>query len=136
MATWTEIDRAPNDPCIPPAYTEFTIKELYKSLVPLFTLNMSSSMISTVGEDRLKEIYETLSSTMRCLVDNCHPANKMPTTDPVACGHLPFIHLFRIVVSDTLGLLQLLDTVQRYCNVILLGVGDRIAEKVQEQHGV
>lgn len=113
MATWTEIDRAPNDPCIPPADADFTIKDLYEILVPRFTLNMSSAMISTVGEDRLKEIYGTLSSTTRCLLDNCHPANQIPTTDPVSCGHLPFIHLFRIVVSDTLGLLQLLDTVQR-----------------------
>jgi hypothetical protein len=113
MATWTEIDRASNDPCIPPANAEFTVKDLYENLVPRFTLNMSSAMIPSLRKDRLKEIYETLSSTMKCLQDNCHPANQITTTDPVACGHLPFIHLFRIVVSDTLGLLQLLDTVQR-----------------------
>ncbi len=87
--------------------------DLYQTLVPRFTPAITARTITSLGNRQLKEAYETMPSTMQCLLRNSDPANQVSTTNPGTSNHLPFAHLFGIIISDTLGLLHLLDAVQR-----------------------
>ncbi|KAL4781145.1 hypothetical protein BJX76DRAFT_336165 [Aspergillus varians] len=112
-ATWTKYGSEPQRLIVPPDDTEFEeVLDLYESLVPRFTADISASRIATLNDSQLKAIYETMFSTMECLLKNSDPENQITTTSPGPCRRLPFIQLFRIVLSDTLGLLHLLDAVQ------------------------
>ncbi|KAL2802378.1 hypothetical protein BJX63DRAFT_115459 [Aspergillus granulosus] len=111
-ATWTERASEPQKPYTPPDDTDFEVTDLYEGLVPRFTPDISAGKIPSLGNQELKEVYETMHSTMTCLWNNSNPANQVPTATRQSCKHLPFIHLFRIVTSDTLGLLHLLENIQ------------------------
>ncbi|KAL4745414.1 hypothetical protein BDW72DRAFT_208222 [Aspergillus terricola var. indicus] len=111
--TWTEKLSALQKPYSPPPNTVLKIVNLYNSLVPRFTPNFTTASITDLHEPQLKETYETLFSTLACLRRSFRAASQIPATNQLSCAHLPFLHLFSIVVSDTRGLLHVLDAVQR-----------------------
>ncbi|KAL4764998.1 uncharacterized protein BDW70DRAFT_81113 [Aspergillus foveolatus] len=112
-ATWSERHSALKKPYIPPPNTAVEVVSLYDSLVPRFTPDFTTTSITDFHEPQLKEIYETLFSTLTCLRRSFRAASQIPATDQLSRAHLPFLHLFSIVVSDTQGLLHILDAVQR-----------------------
>ncbi|KAL4733599.1 hypothetical protein BDV11DRAFT_210085 [Aspergillus similis] len=111
-ATWNS-DFVPEQPYIPPPNTAIEVVNLYDSLVPRFTPDFTTTSITDLHEPQLKEIYETLFSTLACLRRSFKAANQIPDTNQLSSARLPFLHLFSIVVSDTRGLLHVLDAVQR-----------------------
>ncbi|KAL4909621.1 Ca2+ regulator and membrane fusion protein Fig1-domain-containing protein [Aspergillus multicolor] len=112
-ATWTEAGDIPKTPYVPPPSATLEEVDLYKGLVPRFPPNFNLGSIADVQKEYLDNLYNTHYSTMTCLEQNSDPYNQVSTLTPVPCGHSPLIHLFRIVESDTLGLLRLLDRVQK-----------------------
>ncbi|KAL4803333.1 hypothetical protein BDV18DRAFT_162898 [Aspergillus unguis] len=112
IATWTVLGRPPEKPYTPPANATKDL-DLYKTLVPRFTPTISATGISELPDEEVKEIYETMSSTMACLLKNSQFENQVHLTTRDPCSRFPFINIFDIVLSDTLGLLRLLDAVQR-----------------------
>ncbi|KAL4768476.1 hypothetical protein BDW60DRAFT_119557 [Aspergillus nidulans var. acristatus] len=112
-ATWTERQSALKKPYIPPPNAKIEVVNLYDSLVPRFTPDFTTTSITDLHKPQLKEIYETLFSTLTCLRRSSRAASQIPATNQLSGAHLPFLHLFSIVVSDTQGLLHVLDAVQR-----------------------
>ncbi|RDW89942.1 transcription factor domain-containing protein [Aspergillus mulundensis] len=113
-ATWTEeAGNIQQTFYYPPLSATIEEVDLYKGLIPRFPPNFNTASIADVRKEYLENIYNTHYSTMMCLEQNSDPYNQVSTPTPVPCGHLPLIHLFQFVESDTLGLLHLLDRVQK-----------------------
>ncbi|KAL2815123.1 hypothetical protein BJX63DRAFT_390492 [Aspergillus granulosus] len=88
---------------IAPPNAERVTLPLYKRLVPRFPIDINSSnAISSLDDRHLDDIYTSCLSTMEYLNDPIH-------LEPDE----PFLRLFQIVVSDTLGLLYHLHNLQR-----------------------
>jgi hypothetical protein len=110
-AKWTQTPNIPLKPYIPPDSAHFEVTELYQALVPRFNAVITTATIPDLSRRDLKEIYETMHSTMTCIWNSSGAASQSATSPFDPSKHLPFIHLFHIIKSDTLGLLHLMEDV-------------------------
>jgi hypothetical protein len=111
-ATWLEAGTKQSTPYTTPENAQIEVRNLYKSVVLRFTPGISTGTIPSLQQSVLTYYYEKMSSIMTCLWNSSRPESQATTAAPGSCTHLPLSHLFCFVISDTLGLLHLLDSVQ------------------------
>ncbi|RDW74612.1 uncharacterized protein DSM5745_07274 [Aspergillus mulundensis] len=104
--TVTTLD-PPEEPLIAPQYAKTRYSDLYECLVPRVPPEVTSSEeVSRLNNPALREIYAKLLPTATCL----HHATCESGLPPVPAS--PLQYLFQIVISDTLGLIDLLHDIQ------------------------